>query len=89
MINKKDLLFGLVNRGDKSELIINSNNPKVPQMLMGVLSFLAATDETFYLALKSVIENIDENGDDIRQKIARAQAEGKMVVKEFNEGKYS
>ena len=80
MITEKDILFGIIHRGNKSELIINHDDPKLPQILMGALSFLAATDENFYADLKGVIQNVDENGDKIRKAIARHQASGAMVI---------
>lgn len=86
MINEKDILFGIFNHDGKSEIIID-NNPILPQILLGTLSVLAAADETFYLALKSVIDNVDENGDSIRQKFAQAQADGRVVMKDFGERK--
>lgn len=80
MITEKDILFGIIHRGNKSELIINHDDPKLPQILMGALSFLAATDENFYADLKGVIQNVDENGDQIREAVARHQASGAMVI---------
>lgn len=80
MITEKDILFGIIHRGNKSELIINHDDPKLPQILMGALSFLAATDENFYADLKGVIQNVDENGDKIREAVARHQASGAMVI---------
>ncbi len=80
MITEKDILFGIIHRGEKSELIINHDDPKLPQILMGALSFLAATDKNFYHDLKGVIQNVDENGDRIRETVARHQASGAMVV---------
>ena len=80
MIEEKEVLFGIIHRGNKSELIINHDDPKLPQILMGALSFMAATDDNFYHDLKGVIRNVDENGDKIRQMVARHQAEGSMVV---------
>ncbi|MGN1155681.1 MAG: hypothetical protein ACI4TK_05855 [Agathobacter sp.] len=80
MITEKDLLFGIIHRGDKSELIINHEDPKLPQIFMGALSFLAATDDNFFADLKSVIENVEQNGDKIRETVARHQASGAMVV---------
>lgn len=80
MITEKDILFGIIHRGEKSELIINHDDPKLPHILMGALSFLAATDKNFYHDLKGVIQNVDENGDRIRETVARHQASGAMVV---------
>lgn len=80
MIQEKEVLFGIIHRGNRSELIINHDDPKLPAILMGALSFLAATDENFYADLKGVIQNVDENGDKIREAVARHRATGQMII---------
>lgn len=80
MITEKDILFGIIHRGEKSELIINHDDPKLPAILMGALSFLAATDDNFFADLKGVVENVERNGDKIREAVARHKADGTMMV---------
>ncbi|MBQ6097896.1 MAG: hypothetical protein IJK99_09135 [Bacteroidales bacterium] len=80
MIQEKEVLFGIIHRGNQSELIINHDDPKLPQILMGALSFLAATDEAFFADLKGVIQNVEENGDKIREMVARHQTSGLMRI---------
>jgi len=79
-MTEKDILFGIVHRGNQSELIIDYDDPKLPAILMGALSFLAATDENFFADLKGVIENVEQNGARIRQKVAEEKARGRMLI---------
>lgn len=78
-MTEKDILFGIVHRGAKVELIINFDDPQLPQILMGALSFIAATDKNFYADLKRVIQNVDENGDKIRKAVAMYRASGALA----------
>ena len=80
MIEEKDVLFGIIRRGKGSELMMDCNDSKLPMILMGALSFLAATDDNFFTDLKGVVENVTKNGDRIRQMAARHQAEGAMIM---------
>lgn len=87
MITEKDILFGIIHKGTKSELIIDYDDPKLPAILMGALSFLAATDENFFADLKGVIQNVEENGDKIRAKVAEEKSRGRMLVVRPNKTK--
>ena len=87
MIDDKDIVFGLVRRKHGVELCIDFNDPKLPGQLFGALSFLAATDEDFFTDLKACVQNVEENGEKIRQLAATQRASGQMIVLRPNKTK--
>ena len=84
MVDEKDILFGIVDKGDKSMIIMDTENPKLTKVLMGTLTMLAAGNEDFFHDIKQVCDHVEKHGDKIRKMMAEDYVQGRMAIYKSN-----
>lgn len=87
MIDEKDILFGIYQKGDKTGTVLHSEGGKNSDIIAGSLTILAAEAPDFLEMLKSVVYMVETQGDAIRRITSKHKAEGNMCVSDGSKSK--